>query len=396
MTPAARLSTAIQLLDLILAGQPAGLTLTNWGRRNRFAGSRDRAAIRDIVFDCLRSRRSLSHIGGDETGRAIVIAYAQREVLAIDEIFTGDKYAPTPLTETEKQILVDPRPMSDPVRLDYPDFLDAELKRSLGDKFEPVLAAMAKRAPVDLRVNTLKGDVEGAIRLLETDEILVESVNGVPTALRIVENPRLIGQSKAYRDGIVELQDASSQAAALFAQARPGMRVLDYCAGGGGKALALYAEICGDGGVVAHDIATVRMNDLPARAARAGARITIAGPDHAELKPGRFDTVFVDAPCSGTGSWRRTPDAKWRLAEEVLVKLDDLQAEILDLASSYVKEGGTLCYATCSVLARENSVQVDAFLKRNAEFALDEARLFTPLDVGDGFFASRFKRKSIS
>ena len=389
MTPAARLSTSIEILDQILAGQPAGLTLTNWGRRNRFAGSRDRAAIRDIVFDCLRARRSLSHRGGAETGRAIVSAYVAREGLPLDEIFTGATYAPAPLSNDEIARLKRETPMSDPVRLNYPDFMDQELKRSLGDQFEAVMSEMLRRAPVDLRVNTMKADIKRAAAVLETEDILAAPLEPVPTALRVTENHRRVGQSKAYRDGLVELQDASSQAAALFANAKPGMKVLDYCAGGGGKSLALYAETHGKGGLIAHDIATVRMNDLPARASRAGARITIAGPGHAELKERGFDLVFVDAPCSGTGSWRRTPDAKWRLSEGVFEKLETLQAEILDKAATFVRDGGTLCYATCSMLACENSDQVDAFLKRTSGFDLEASRLFTPLDVGDGFYVAR-------
>lgn len=389
MTPAARLSTAIEVLDLILSGQPAGLTLTNWGRQNRYAGSRDRAAIRDIVFDCLRARRSLAHAGGMETGRAIVIAYAKREGLDLDTYFTGQNYDPDPLTDVEREALAKSDHMSDPVRLNYPDFLDKELKRSLGSDFEPVMGAMLVRAPVDLRVNSAKADIDHARAVLAAEDILTEPVDGVPTALRITENHRRVGQSKAYREGMVELQDASSQAAALFSQAAPGMRVLDYCAGGGGKALALYDMTKGQGGVVAHDIATVRMNDLPARASRAGARIQVASPGNRALVEGGFDLVFVDAPCSGTGSWRRTPDAKWRFSPADLEHLLKVQTDVLQKASAFVKAGGALVYATCSVLTVENIDQIAFFLRQNSRFSLADSRLFTPAKVGDGFFVSR-------
>lgn len=389
MTPAARLSTAIEILDAVLAGQPAGLTLTNWGRQNRYAGSRDRAAIRDIVFDCLRARRSLSDLGGAETGRAMVIAYASREGMDLDGLFTGQKYDPAPINDVERDALANETIPSDAVRLNYPDFLDGELKRSLGSDFEAVMEAMLVRAPVDLRVNSAKADLKEAQALLSVDDIATEPVDAVPTALRVVENHRRVGQSKAYRDGVVELQDASSQAAALFANATPGLRVLDYCAGGGGKALALYDAIKGQGAVVAHDIATVRMNDLPARAARAGARITIASPGHKDLVEGSFDLVFVDAPCSGTGSWRRTPDAKWRFTSQDLTNLIKVQEDVLSVASRYVKAGGCLCYATCSVLAAENMDQIERFLQNSQGFSLQQSRLFTPIDVGDGFFVAR-------
>ncbi len=393
MTPAARLSTAIEILDAVLAGHPAGLTLTKWGRQNRYAGSRDRAAIRDIVFDCLRARRSLTHLGGVETGRAIVVAYAQSQGLDLDSLFTGLHYDPEPLTDVERDALAEVATAPDPVRLNYPDFLDADLKRSLGANFEAVMEAMLVRAPVDLRVNGAKADLSDAQALLRADDIETEPVAGVPTALRVTENHRRVGQSKAYRDGIVELQDASSQAAALFAEAKPGMRVLDYCAGGGGKALALFDAINGDGSVVAHDIATVRMNDLPARAARAGARISIASPGHRDLVTGSFDLVFVDAPCSGSGSWRRTPDAKWRFSPDDLENLIKIQEDVLSKAATYVKAGGVLCYATCSVLDRENMSQVETFLEASPEFTLEDSRLFTPVEIGDGFFAARMSRR---
>jgi len=394
MTPAARLSAAIDILDLVLAGQPAGLTLTNWGRQNRYAGSRDRAAIGDIVYDCLRARASLSHIGGKETGRAIILAYAIREEVDLEAIFTGQNYDPDPVTDHERARLDLQSPMPDATRLNYPDFLDAELKRSLGPDFEAIMAAMMYRAPVDLRVNKAKADLPRAQSVFAAEDIETQAVPSVPTALRVLENPRRVAQSKAYRDGLVELQDASSQAAALFARAAPGMRVLDYCAGGGGKALALYDAIQGQGAVVAHDIATVRMNDLPARAARAGARITIASPGHKDLVEGAFDLVFVDAPCSGTGSWRRTPDAKWRLRPSDVDNLVQIQEGILRTAATYVRPGGAICYATCSLLKIENMDQIETFLARDRRFKLEASQLFTPIDVGDGFFAAYMRAQS--
>jgi len=205
----------------------------------------------------------------------------------------------------------------------------------------------------------------------------------------VITNPRRVASSRAYKDGLVELQDASSQAAALFAGAKPGMRVLDYCAGGGGKALALYDAIGGEGAVFAHDIATVRMNDLPARAARAGARIRVVAPDDDALASETFDLVFVDAPCSGTGAWRRTPDAKWRVTADDLARLEGVQADILDRAAELLRPGGRLVYATCSLLDRENGDQVDALLERSSKMRLEGRRIFTPIDTGDGFFVAK-------
>lgn len=393
MTPAARLSAAIELLDTILNGQPAGLTLTNWGRQSRYAGSRDRAAVRDIVFDCLRSRRSLEHLSDRSDGRGLVLGLAYLQGLPLESLFTGEKYDPAPLTKEELATLQKPSTAPDPVRLNYPDFLDGELKSSLGDEFEAIMSEMSRRAPVDLRVNRLRADVETVIASLAVDQIEVERVATVDTALRVTENPRRVSQSAAYRDGLVELQDASSQAATWFAGAKSGMKVLDYCAGGGGKSLALYDAIGGNGSVVAHDIATVRMNDLPVRAARAGARISIARPGHKALIPFGFDLVFVDAPCSGSGSWRRTPDAKWRFSQENLDNLRATQREILDRAAGYVRPGGIMNFATCSMLNCENSEQVEQFLSRNSDFELESSMFFSPLRYGDGFFSSRLIRK---
>lgn len=392
MTPGARLATAIEMLDRILSGQPAGLTLTNWGRQARYAGSRDRAAVRDVVFDCLRRRKSFAHQADEETGRGLVLAYAVGEGLDLAALFDGLGHNPDMVTEEERARLARDDPAPDHVLLDYPEFLDASLRRSLGDRFQPVLEAMTRRAPVDLRVNRGKATPPVAEATLRGDGIEVEPVDGVETALRITENPRKVGQSVAYREGLVELQDASSQQVTLFSEAEAGMEVLDYCAGGGGKSLALYDMMRGKGHVTAHDIAAVRMNDLPARAARAGARIKVVGHEDPSLKPGAFDLVFVDAPCSGTGSWRRTPDAKWRLKASDIRRLLEVQASVLEHASKLVRPGGTLLYATCSILVEENDDQVDAFLGRDSAFGVEARLHLTPLECGDGFFAARLRR----
>ena len=392
MTPGARLAAAIELLDAILAGEPAGLVLTNWARRSRFAGSKDRAAIRDVVYDCLRRKRSLGFRAGEESGRGLVLAYSHADGADLDGLFDGEGYNPGAVTAAELQRLDEAQDPPDPVRLDYPDFLDAELRRSLGADFEAVMTAMASRAPVDLRVNRMKGSRMAAQSALLADEIVTVPLEGVETALRVVENARRVNGSRAYREGLVELQDASSQAVALGAGARAGMDVLDYCAGGGGKALALYDAIGGKGSVVAHDIAAVRMNDLPARAARAGARIRVAQPGDSALRPASFDLVFVDAPCSGTGSWRRTPDAKWRMGPADLEKLDRVQADILTRAVEFVRPGGRLAYATCSVLARENGDRIRALLAARPDLELRSEVLHTPVTLGDGFYLAEVER----
>jgi 16S rRNA (cytosine967-C5)-methyltransferase len=391
MTPGARLSAAIELLDAILAGAPAERELTRWARASRFAGSKDRAAVRDIVYDALRRRRSLGWVGGGDTGRAIVLA-AAAEAGDPDEVFTGEGFDPAPLTAAERESLA--RGLADApeaVRLDVPDALRDTLAASLGDDFRGVLAAMRERAPVDLRVNTLKTTPDAATVVLARDGVQVARHPLARNALRVEGNPRLVAASRAYTQGMVELQDASSQVVAESAGARPGMTVLDYCAGGGGKTLALAAELRGQGRLLAWDANLRRMADLPQRAARAGATVRIlTDAECAALKP-VCDLVLVDAPCSGTGAWRRKPEGKWRLTPEALAGFPPVQDAILDAAAAKVKPGGALVYATCSVVTAENEERAAAFAGRHPGWVAEGERRLSPLDGGDGFFIARFR-----
>jgi 16S rRNA (cytosine967-C5)-methyltransferase len=210
-------------------------------------------------------------------------------------------------------------------------------------------------------------------------------------ALRVLENPRMVGASRAYTQGMVELQDVSSQLVAEIAGARPGMTVFDYCAGGGGKTLALAAAMQGRGRLLAWDVNPRRMADLPERARRAGADVRVlSDAECAALKP-VCDLVLVDAPCSGTGAWRRKPEGKWRLTPAELAGYPPLQDAILDAAAGKVRPGGTLVYATCSLLARENEERAAAFASRNPGWTSEGSRRLSPLDGGDGFFVARFR-----
>jgi len=391
MTPGARLSAAIELLDAILAGAPAERELTRWARSSRFAGSKDRAAVRDIVYDALRRRRSLGWAGGGDTARAIVLAQAA-EAADPEALFTGEGFDPAPVSGAEREALargsVD---APEAVRLDYPDALHDVLAASLGPDFAPVLAAMRERAPLDLRVNTLKTTPDAATVVLARDGVQVARHPLARNALRVLGNPRLVAASRAYTSGMVELQDASSQVVAETAGARPGMAVLDYCAGGGGKTLALAAELRGTGRLMAWDVNPRRMADLPERAARAGAEVRILTErELAALRP-VCDLVLVDAPCSGTGAWRRKPEGKWRLTPEALATFPPLQDAILDAAARKVKPGGALVYATCSLLAAENEERAGAFASRHPSWTVEGDRRLSPLDGGDGFFIARFR-----
>jgi 16S rRNA (cytosine967-C5)-methyltransferase len=388
MTPAARLAACIEVLDAILRDRaPTGRTLAEWGRSHRFAGSGDRAAIADRVHECLRRRRSyawpLSHATGYESARAVVIGSVLAEGGDPDALFTGAGHAPPPLGPEERRALSRPvPPPPEAVRLDAPDWLAPILRRSLGQAFEPALAALRERAPVDMRVNLLRTDVASARAALARDGI--DAAPGPHSAACLRAPPgAAVARTRAYADGHVELQDAASQAAADLAAARPGETVLDFCAGGGGKTLALAAAMGGEGRLFAHDVDPRRMRDLPGRAARAGARVGL--PDAAGLAAleGRCDLVFVDAPCSGSGSWRRDPAGKWRLDAGALDGLAAAQAGIVAKAARFVRPGGRLAYATCSVLDVENLRAIPG-----AAAAPAATLRLTPADGADGFFCA--------
>lgn len=383
MTPAARLQAAIETVDEIGAGLPAEKALTNWARRSRFAGSGDRAAVRDLVYDTLRRWRSTAAVGGGISGRARLLGLLRQNGMDAEMLFSGARHAPAPLDPAEQGAGRQPEP--GPEALDLPDWIWPEWVRSLGEGAERAAEALRHRAPVFLRVNLTKDTVEAARRILGRDGIETEPVPLAPTALQVVRGARRVAQSTGYRDGLIEVQDAASQAVVASLPLRVGAHALDYCAGGGGKALAMAAR---GARVTAHDAAPRRMADLPARAARGGHDIAIA-----EAPPqSRFDLVLCDVPCSGTGAWRRSPDAKWRLSAEDLAETRVVQAEILDRAAPLVREGGVLAYATCSVLQCENSDQIDAFLARTPGWECRNLRHFLFDSGSDGFFAAQLSR----
>jgi len=381
MTPAARAQAAITILDQILAGDPAEAALLRWSRASRFAGSGDRAAIRDLVFDSLRRRRSRAALGGALTGRGLILGMCREDGADPVSIFSGIGHAPAALDDAE---LAQARAPSEAEAFDLPDWVIPLWRESLGNDAAAIAAAMRDRAPVWLRANALRATPQQAIEALAQDGIAAEASPDLPTALLVMQGGRRLSASRAYLEGLVELQDLSPQlACAALPQAR---KVLDYCAGGGGKSLAIAAQ--GGVEVTAHDANPARMSDLPRRAERAGARIRLARPG--QLR-GSFDLVVTDVPCSGSGTWRRTPDAKWRLDPKGLDGLTEMQARILDEASHLVAPSGHLAYMTCSVLDAENMRQINGFLNRS-DFGLISHRLFTPLDASDGFFLAILRR----
>ncbi|MDU8912647.1 RsmB/NOP family class I SAM-dependent RNA methyltransferase [Aestuariicoccus sp. MJ-SS9] len=376
MTPAARVQAAIEVLARMGDGVPAEKALTNWARGARYAGSGDRAAVRDLVFDILRTRRSAAARGGGEGGRTLMIGHLRQSGLAIETLFDGSRHGPSPLTEQEGAGGRAPTPQE---AADLPDWLFAAFRVSLGEQASEVAEALRHRAPTFLRVNMRKTDVAAAQAALAAEGVGTEPVADVPTALRVTENPRRIQNSAPYRDGLVELQDAASQKVVDLLPLTEGARVLDYCAGGGGKALAMAARTGAE--VIAHDADPRRMRDLPVRAQRAGAVVTpVDAPE------GAFDLVLCDAPCSGSGSWRRAPEGKWLLTPERLEDLMHTQDQILEKASALVADGGYLAYVTCSVLDGENANRVTHFLSRRDGWTNVLQNRFLPGKDGDGFF----------
>ena len=384
MTPAARHQAAIEILDRILADIPPEQALTNWARKARFAGSGDRAAIRDLVFDVLRRKRSCAHLGGSMTGRGLILGLIRAQDRDPAQLFTGATYAPAALSAAEANHSA--QPMTDAVALDCPDWLWAEFHDSLGPECRLVLEALRHRAPVFLRVNLARADRASVIARLAATGIGAKSHPLAPSAIEVIDNPRALSRSDVFREGLVELQDAASQAIIFDLPPVAGQTVLDFCAGGGGKSLALAAL---GAHVTAYDANAVRLRDLPARAERAQAQIAVT-----PTPEGQFDIVLTDVPCSGSGSWRRAPAGKWSLTPQRLTELTNMQAEILEKAARHVKPGGWLAYVTCSLLRRENGAQVNRFLMENSAFTAVVARQLTPLDGGDGFYVATLARNA--
>ncbi|TMM50063.1 RsmB/NOP family class I SAM-dependent RNA methyltransferase [Qipengyuania marisflavi] len=385
MTPAARVQTAIELLDSIIEaargkGAPADRILAEWFRSHRFAGSKDRRAIRELVYAAIRACGPVP-----ANGRAALLRLGEVDA-SIVPLFDGSNYGPAALEDDEQAAKGGIAP----------EWLEQRLAASdvTGDE----AAAMLGRAPLDLRVNTLKAQ-------RPTVELPVDAEpTAAPNGLRMATGTQ-VEQWAQWRDGLVEVQDTGSQLACLAVDAKPGENVIDLCAGGGGKTLALAAMMDNLGALIAADTDRGRLSRLPPRAGRAGATMI----ESRLLDPGRemdvladlaglADAVLVDAPCSGTGTWRRNPEARWRLDEAELQKLAATQAHILDLAAQLVKPGGRLVYVTCSLLDQEGAGQFDAFLTRHPTFAPHPLTLplgtprghgvrLSPLSDGtDGFF----------
>jgi 16S rRNA (cytosine967-C5)-methyltransferase len=433
MTPAARLSAAIELIDAIDTQRiPAAKALKEWGTAHRYAGSGDRAAISGLIWDVLRRRASSAWIMDDDTPRARVLGMLKLERgMNVDDIAAlcdGGRFAPEPLSERERAALTSRSLADAPAHIggDYPEWLDGYLAEIFGEDRVAEATAMASRAPLDLRVNTLKAKREKILPSLA--HLGAQPTPWSPLGLRIelgadARNPGIHAEEDFIK-GAIEVQDEGSQLATLLSAAKPGEQVIDLCAGAGGKTLALAAMMQGKGRLIATDRDKRQLAPIHERLSRAGVHNADVRTPKGEADTlgdirASADLVLIDAPCTGTGTWRRNPDAKWRMRPGALeVRLKD-QIEVLDRAAALVKPGGRIAYVTCSVLPPENGEQVRAFMARHPEFAVvppsqtatvlgdkaaefasatlqsPEGLLMTPRRTGtDGFFVSILKRQA--
>jgi 16S rRNA (cytosine967-C5)-methyltransferase len=379
-----RIAAAIDVLtEVETRRRPVRLALKAWGEASRFAGAKDRAFVSGLALDAMRRRRSLAWRMDEDTPRAAVLG-----ALAFDWRWTAERieaaaaeapHGPGALSDAERDRIHRSRDLADapaPVRGDYPDWLDASFERAFGAARAEEGAALAERAPVDLRVNTLKTDPERALKTLRP---LNAGPTGVlPAALRIPapdpsERAGAVETIPAFGKGWFEVQDLGSQIAAACAGEVAKKQVLDLCAGGGGKTLAIAAAMGATGQIYAYDADARRLADTVRRAERAGVRnLQVRSPVHPDaLKglEGRMDVVFIDAPCTGTGSWRRHPDTKWRLTPEALERRMAEQDQVLDQGAAFARPGGRIVYVTCSVLPEENEDRVAAFAQRHPAFS---------------------------
>ncbi len=431
MIPSARISAAVEVLaDIEIKRRPANEALKEWGQMHRFAGSGDRAAIAGLVYDALRRKASSAYVMGESTPRAVMLGMLRLEralgVDAIAALFSGARFAPEPLTDGERERLASASLQDAPPHVagDYPEWLDASFATLFGEARADELSALAARAPLDLRVNLLKADRDRASA--ELGEYNPEHTSWSPVGLRIHVAPEAkspaVQSDPAFIKGHVEIQDEGSQLAALLSGAQPGEQVVDLCAGAGGKTLALAAMMENSGQLYATDTDKRRLAPIHARLERAGVRnVQVRTPRGAteilEDLAGKIDLVLIDAPCTGTGSWRRNPDAKWRLRPGALEIRRRDQVAALDRAVPLLRAGGRIAYVTCSVLDEENGSQIKDFLARHPDFAVEkpeqvaaalgergylfqkaalvseEGILMTPRRTGtDGFFVSVMRR----
>lgn len=422
VTPGARIQACIELLAEVLASpRPADGVVSAWFRERRYIGSKDRKSVHERLYDILRRKARLAwwldRIDEEATPRSLALAHLaladHAKLDLLNTLFDGEKFCPARLSSDERKwsqelerCRLDHAEMPDWVRYEYPEWLDEKFRARFAASLQDEMQALLLPAKLDLRVNALKATREQAVAALANEEIEAEPTPLSPWGLRVPARVNLMA-SKAFKDGLVEVQDEGSQLAALLVDAQPGMAVCDFCAGAGGKTLALASMMDNKGRLVACDVSEGRLKRSAERLRRAGIHnvtthvLDAQGAKWLKRQASTFDRVLVDAPCSGAGTWRRNPDAKWKLKPEDLAELTVKQADILARAARLTKPGGQIVYATCSLLQDENETQIERFLAANQDFSLvpqGEGKRYlnlTPFQHGtDGFFAAKLARSA--
>ena len=375
-----RIQAAAEVLeDVIERRTPVTMALRDWGKSHRFAGSKDRSAIGNIVLDALRRKSSIGFRMNDESPRALALgATVFSGGVSVEDILEQtkeDKHFGEPLTEDQIAKLkgqIDLETAPEWVRADVPDWLWPAFEANFDEEAIVEGAALTARAPLDIRANAIKATRDE----LKLGDAIPTEISPIGMRFAPVKgfgrHPN-VQSDPDFLTGKFDIQDEGSQIVSLLIAAKPGEKILDYCAGGGGKSLALASDMKNDGAIHAFDIDKRRLAPTYERATRAGASIIkVAQPPAKSLNNlrGSMDRVLVDAPCTGVGTWRRKPDAKWRLTEDALGRRMQEQVKVLDEAKHFVKPGGYLFYVTCSMLAAENEAQVYAFLERDKDFTL--------------------------
>lgn len=415
MIPSARIQAVIELLtDIIATPRPADTVTGLYFRARRFIGSKDRQAITTRLYRIMRQHHRLSwwvtRMGCEVNARTLTIASLmldkEHSFNSLNDSFSGQQYTPEPLTDEEKRLAeklegreLEPEAMPLREKTECPEWAFEPLQKALGADYEKEMRAMQAQAPLDLRVNILKTTRKEVLKQLLEDGVDAREGKISPLSIRVFGRPP-ISQHFLYKEGFIEIQDEGSQMVAVLADARPGEQVADFCAGAGGKTLAMGASMNNKGRIVALDKLGGRLERAKERFRRAGLHnietreLTSERDKFVKRHVGHFDLVLVDAPCTGTGTWRRDPDKRWRQLGPGLVTLVPLQKDILESAYRMVKPGGRLVYATCSLLPEENEMQVASFLAAHADFTLKDSMRLTPAkDDTDGFFAALMTRK---
>ncbi|HEY1856643.1 RsmB/NOP family class I SAM-dependent RNA methyltransferase [Acidocella sp.] len=422
MTPAGQLAAAIDLLaEIEVDPRPADAVANHFFRTRRFIGGGDRRQVSTLVWGVLRARRHLgwwlNHFEAPETPRLLLAVQALFTGMTPHKIamaFTSGRYGPPAVTPEEMAVLdkfagrtLEHPNMPEAVKHEIPDWILPKLRAQFGPTLEAEMTALGGPATLDLRINALKTTREAAMLALAREGLPAQPTPFSPWGLRLAGR-QSVTQGKSFQDGLVEIQDEGSQLIALLVDAQPGMRVVDFCAGAGGKTLAIAMTMGNKGHIVACDVSAPRLDGAIKRLRRAGvhnveSHLLAAGDKWVKRQEQKFDRVLVDAPCTGTGTWRRNPDARLRLREDDLNELIAKQAAILDHAQKLTKPGGKLIYATCSLLNDENEAQVEAFLAKYPTYrqlpieAPEELRgphlrLSPRRHNTDGFFAAVLER----